>query len=146
MRPKALLVFTVQQLAACRGITRMRAVGDETHIYRHSHTRKILATSCDEFWIESGGTLSADGMFDLPIAFSPRDISTIKVNKRQMYRRRYAMLAGFADQIRAQLSQHNPRVEDSAGAGAHAHGSDEALVRVARNADSVVGALVETAS
>jgi len=99
LRPKALLLFALQQLAAGWGVTRLRAAGDEMHIYRHWQKRKNLEASYDEFWIESGGKLADDGMFDLPAIFVSRDISTLKVNKRQMYKRRYLMLAEIADQI-----------------------------------------------
>jgi uncharacterized protein len=109
LRPKALLVFVVQQLASCWGISHVRAVSDATHIYRHFQKRKELSTCYDEFWIETGGTLSADGTFELPAAFVPREILTIKPNKRQMYRRRYELLAKFADQIHAALPKSAPR-------------------------------------
>jgi len=100
LRPKALLLFALQQLAAGWGVTRLRAAGDEMHIYRHWQKQKNLEASYDEFWIESGGKLADDSMFDLPATFVPREISTLKVNKRQMYKRRYLMLAEIADQIR----------------------------------------------
>jgi uncharacterized protein VirK/YbjX len=64
--------------------------------------------------LESGGTLSADGIFELPAAFVPREIATIKVNKRQMYRRRYDMLEDIGAQIRAEISAI-ARTEDKAG-------------------------------
>jgi uncharacterized protein VirK/YbjX len=104
LRPKALLVFALQQLAAVWKIGKIRAVADDTHIYRHPHKRKDLETSYDEFWRECGGTLADDGMFDLPVEFAPRDISTLKPNKRQMYRRRYLLLADIAAQIPAAWS------------------------------------------
>jgi hypothetical protein len=47
-------------------------------------------------------------MFDLPVAFVPRKISTIKVNKRQMYRRRHVLLAEIADQISFNLTGPHP--------------------------------------
>ena len=100
LRPKALLVFAAQQLAACWGITTLRAVSDATHIYRHFQKRRVLSTCYDEFWIECGGKLSAEGTFELPATFVPREILTIKPNKRPMYRRRYELLGNFADQIR----------------------------------------------
>jgi uncharacterized protein len=103
LRPKALLIFLVQQLATCWGIPRLRAVSDSHHIYQHFQKRKALHTSYDEFWLECGGTLSADGMFDLPATFVPRKIAELKVNKRQMYRRRYEMLADLAEKIRTGL-------------------------------------------
>jgi uncharacterized protein len=78
-------------------------VSDSNHIYQHFQKRKALQTSYDEFWLECGGTLSADGMFDLPATFVSREIATLKVNKRQMYRRRYEMLADLAEKIRTGL-------------------------------------------
>lgn len=99
LRPKALLVFVLQSLAGVWGVTRLRAVSDAMHIYRHKRKRKQKAASYDELWIESGGKLADDGMFDLPATFVPRKISTLKVNKRQMYKRRYLMLAEIAEQI-----------------------------------------------
>lgn len=105
LRPKALLVFALQQLAVQWGITDMRAVSNNTHIYQHPHKRKVLATDYDLFWLECGGKLGADGTFELPAAFVPRDISAIKVNKRQMYRRRYVLLGQIADQISHNLGE-----------------------------------------
>lgn len=99
LRPKALLLFALQELADIWGVSSLRAVSDAMHIYRHWRKRKHLATSYDEWWIESGGELAGDGMFDLPARFIPREIATLKVNKRQMYKRRYLMLAGIAGQI-----------------------------------------------
>jgi uncharacterized protein VirK/YbjX len=49
--------------------------------------------------VESGGKLAEDGNFDLPAMFVPREIATLKVNKRPVYRRRYQMLAEVAGQI-----------------------------------------------
>jgi hypothetical protein len=88
------------------------------HIYRHWQKRKHLAASYDEWWIESGGRLADDDMFDLSAAFVPRDISSLKVNKRQLYRRRYQMLAEIAGQIERSFAEpkilrrplENPRV------------------------------------
>jgi uncharacterized protein VirK/YbjX len=104
IRPKALVFFVLQQLAACWGITHIQAVGDNMHIYRHFQKFKALAASYDEFWPDRGGVMDPDGFFHLPVAFVPRDIATIRVNKRQMYRRRYVMLEQIAEQIRTRLS------------------------------------------
>jgi uncharacterized protein VirK/YbjX len=99
LRPKALLLFALQSLAAAWDVRRLRAVSDAKHIYQHWRKRRDLAASYDEFWLESGGQLAADGMFDLPFEFIPREISTLKVNKRQMYKRRYRLLAEIAGQV-----------------------------------------------
>ena len=99
LRPKALLFAAMQSLAAVWEIGRLRATADDTHIYRHWQGRKTIASSYDSWWLESGGQRAADGMFDLPVAFVPREMSLVKVNKRQMYRRRYQMLADITRQI-----------------------------------------------
>jgi len=104
LRPKALMVFAVQQLATCWGISTVRAVSDTAHIYRHFQKRRILSSRYDEFWLECGG-MPANDSFELPATFVPREISTLKINKRPMYRRRYEMLGGLADQIRAHLQK-----------------------------------------
>ncbi|HXT10001.1 MAG TPA: DUF535 family protein [Candidatus Angelobacter sp.] len=114
LRPKALLLFVVQELAAYWNIPQMRAVSDAAHIYQHFQKRKTFSATYDEFWLECGGKVAADGMFDLPAAFVPREISTIKVNKRQMYRRRYDMLASLRDQIRAQLGDSSLPADEPA--------------------------------
>jgi uncharacterized protein YndB with AHSA1/START domain len=82
-----------------RSMDRLRAVSDAMHIYRHWQKRKQVAASYDSWWLESGGQLAADGMFDLPPTFIMRDISTIKVNKRQLYRRRYQMFTDITTQL-----------------------------------------------
>ncbi len=104
MRPKVLLLFAMQTLASLWGITRLRAVSDAMHIYRHWQKRKQVPASYDEWWLEAGGQKAEDGMFDLPVEFVPREIATLKVNKRQMYKRRYRMLAEIVSQMRRALT------------------------------------------
>lgn len=107
LRPKALVLFTLQQLACVWGFTNIRAVTDDMHIYRHYLRRKDLAARYDDFWRESGGLLAADKLFDLPVLPTMRAASTIKPSKRAMYKRRYAMLDEIAQHIQSSLG--NPR-------------------------------------
>jgi uncharacterized protein VirK/YbjX len=109
MRPKALLLFALQSLAGVWGISRLRAVSDSTHIYRHWQKRKKLAASYDKWWLDSGGQLAKDGGFDLPVTFIPREIALLKANKRQMYKRRYQMLAGIVGQIKLAFTEPQTR-------------------------------------
>jgi len=104
LRPKALLVFALQQLADCWEVTRIRAVSDDLQVYRHVQKRREILASYDEFWTETGGVLAPDGVFDLPSRFFPRETAAIKANKRKMYLRRYEMLAGIADKIRSRIT------------------------------------------
>jgi hypothetical protein len=103
LRPKALLLFALHQLAAGWEVRRVRAVADATHIFRHWRKRKHIASSYDAWWREAGGQLAEDGLFDLPTRFIPRDLATLKANKRPTYRHRYRMLADLAAQMAAHL-------------------------------------------
>lgn len=104
LRPKALLLFALQQLAQQWKIAGLRATSDDAHIYRHWQKRRDLASSYDEWWLESGGQLADDGNFDLPPRFVPRDIAKIKANKRGLYRHRYHMLEDLARQMAQSLT------------------------------------------
>ena len=93
LRPKGLLLFTVQQLAAIWGIEKIRAVSNELNVFRDFRlSKKKVVADYDEFWIESGGQLDADNLFTMPSRFAPRPITEIKPNKRALYKKRYAML------------------------------------------------------
>jgi uncharacterized protein VirK/YbjX len=101
LRPKALLLFAVQQLATLWDIHRIRAVSNERSVFSDFRLKhKNVVSSYDEFWRDSQGELGADGLFTLPATFVPRDIAEIKPNKRTLYKRRYAMLEEIGGQIR----------------------------------------------
>jgi uncharacterized protein len=89
------------------GVGHLRAVSDDLHIYRHFQARRNVVASYNQFWDECGGALAPDGIYDLPAAFVPREISAIRANKRQLYRRRYAMLEGINHQLIARLTNSN---------------------------------------
>jgi uncharacterized protein len=108
LRPKALLFYIVQRMATHWRVDHLRAVSDDLHIYRHFQARRNVVASYNQFWDECGGALAPDGVFDLSAAFVPRDISTIRANKRQLYRRRYAMLDGMNHQLVARLTGSTP--------------------------------------
>jgi hypothetical protein len=105
LRPKALILFTLQQLASFWKITSLKAVSNDRHIYRSLWKRKDVAADYDTFWTESGGEMGPEGLFTLPVVPGVRDIAEIKPNKRSMYRQRYAMLESLAGDIRQSLSK-----------------------------------------
>jgi uncharacterized protein VirK/YbjX len=104
LRPKALMLFALQQFAATWDCTALHAVGNTLHIYSSARKRKDLAADYDAFWEESGGVLGENGFFTLPVIPPVRDIAEIKPNKRSTYRQRYALLESLGEQIRASLS------------------------------------------
>lgn len=104
LRPKALLLFALQQAASVWNCNALRAVGNAVHIYTSERKRKDLAADYDVFWTESGGVLASDGFFDLPLVPPVRDLSEIKPNKRSTYRQRYELLASLGEQIRNSIA------------------------------------------
>ena len=104
LRPKGLLLFTVQQLAKIWGVKTIRAVSNDLNIFQDFRLKKkkVLA-DYNEFWLESDGNLDADGLFSLPLTFTPRPMTDIKPNKRSLYKQRYAMLEDLATKIAASL-------------------------------------------
>jgi uncharacterized protein VirK/YbjX len=106
LRPKALAVFTLRQLASAWECTSLRAVSDDMHIYRHYLRRKKIAAHYEEFWRECGGQPAGDRMFDLPLAPPPRPLSEIKASKRQMYKHRHALLEALGGRIVECVSSH----------------------------------------
>lgn len=103
LRPKALLLFAVQQVCSQWGISSLRAVSNRTHVHRHSSGQQKLLASYDAFWSESGGLRLADGNFTLPARFVPREECTIAPKKRSLYRSRYQMMETIGRQIHESL-------------------------------------------
>lgn len=97
MRPKAALVFAVQQLLMVWSIPVLRAVSNQNRVLPTDNSP--VKADYDQFWIESDGQLDADGNFSMPIVASERPISEIKPNKRAMYRRRYEFLEKLGGEI-----------------------------------------------
>ena len=110
LRPKALMVFAVQQFALLWNITCIRAISNEMHIYRSLQKRRTVHADYDAFWIECAGEKDSQGSFILPIVPPLKNIAELKANKRTVYRKRYAMLAKLADEIngRPTASHHEP--------------------------------------
>ena len=114
LRPKALILFTLQQLSSVWKITSLKAVSNDRHIYRSFWKRKDVAADYDTFWKESGGEMDSGGLFTLPVVPGVRDIAEIKPNKRSMYRQRYAMLESLAGDIRQSISEPFNEIETGA--------------------------------
>lgn len=109
MRPKALLLWCLQQLAQEWRITQIQAVGDAQHVWRHWMKRREIAASYDEFWRESDGrTLPGGGSWELPLRYNSRPRGELKPSRRKTYECRYAMLDALGPKMLARFSALAP--------------------------------------
>ena len=115
LRPRAFLLFVAQQLATAWQLGGLRALGNATHVSRHLdytlNRARRPRLAYDEFWLESGGALAGDGLYDLPARHIARQMSDIKTNKRSLYQQRYALLDRFA--VALQLGFARTGIADS---------------------------------
>lgn len=109
LRPKALLLWAAQQLSQNWNVQSLQAVSDSICVSQLYAKTKELHSSYDSFWNESGGSINPDKSFTIPTSDPHRDLAEMKPSKRQMYRRRYAMLDLMAVQIRASLDSNLPK-------------------------------------
>jgi len=95
LRHKNFLIFAVRHLAQVWGITSVRAVSAEVQIW----AEKILA-DYNSFWMEEGGVLAQDGMFNLPLLTSSKGPRT-----RSLYQRRDQCLEVIGREMEANLAE-----------------------------------------
>lgn len=110
MRPKALLMYTLQSFAHNSGCNSIKCISDKYHSYRKKHFIHLpyihtIHFNYDEFWKEVGAIRYDDQWFSLKTSPTPnKDLSEIKSKKRAMYRRRYAMLEQINNDIVTQIN------------------------------------------
>jgi uncharacterized protein len=93
MRPKAFLVWCLQQLTEPWLLTQIQAVGDGQHVWRHWMKQVDIAACYDEFWRECDGRmLPGGGSWELPLKNTVRPREELKPSRRKMHERRYALL------------------------------------------------------
>lgn len=103
--PKRLLVEAAMIIGQIMNAGVIRAVSNETHIYRSVRYRrkkqgKLLA-DYNSFWESLGGSLAANGDFLLPLEMARKPMEEIASKKRSEYRRRYDLLDGLHAQTRS---------------------------------------------
>ena len=93
-RTKNLILYVTQAVLRALGIQHIYAVTNEGY-YANNHVRRDrkLKTSFSDFWLEAGGKKTADSRFDeLPLTEPRKTIEEVKSQKRNLYRKRYALL------------------------------------------------------
>ena len=105
LRPKALLLFALQELAQAWGVKAILGVGSRIHTSQHVaytfNRSRRFAIAYDQFWEEIGGTRRSDGFFSLPLISSFRTVEEIEPHKRSLYRQRYALIGELQGQLRS---------------------------------------------
>ena len=110
LRPKALMIFIIQELSKQLGCTALYGVGSKIQAHNKKHFIHIewlhkLTFSYDTLWKEADGTPDKDGWFKLPIQMQRKSMEEIKSSKRSLYRSRYEMLDKIADEIQETINK-----------------------------------------
>lgn len=107
LRPKALLVLLLQELARAWEVPALFGVGSRIHTSRHLiyalNRSRRFAITYDSFWREIGGIPRSDGFFNLPLVVPARDLKEIEAHKRSLYRQRYALIDRIRDDFHSSL-------------------------------------------
>ena len=110
LRPKALMIFIIQELSKQLGCTALYGVGSKIQAHNKKHFIHIewlhkLSFSYDTLWKEADGTPDKDGWFKLPIEMHRKPMEEIKSSKRSLYRYRYEMLDKIATEIKETINK-----------------------------------------
>lgn len=101
LRPKNLLLSLAYAVAASYGIERIRGVGQAVHPFAGRDNK--IKSDYNGFWLEAGGVLAADGLFDMPPHEAERDAATVDSKHRSAFRRREALRAEAMATLRRAL-------------------------------------------
>lgn len=104
LRPQNLLLWALQQLAACWGLAQLRAVGQARHALHGSERAARVLLDYDGLWSSAGGVCGSDGFWTLPGVPRRKPVQDIPSHKRAQYQRRYAWLDELASDLRAAWS------------------------------------------
>jgi uncharacterized protein VirK/YbjX len=105
MRPRDLLITTLQMLCQHIGIGRLFCISNDcrehnSQYFGDSHRKKLRA-DYNEIWIEHGGVALDTGFFEIPVQVKYRQMQEIPSRKRAVYRRRYEMFGRLEAAIAA---------------------------------------------
>lgn len=105
--PKRLVVDALLTLGEQLSVKHVRAVSNETHIYRSLRYRRKkrdkLHADYNSFWESLSATVDAEGDYVLPLALPRKTMEEIASKKRAEYRRRYELLDALQQQIAATI-------------------------------------------
>lgn len=104
-RPKNLMVYAARQLAKELSCTAIYAVSNYGfQASHHISAKRRLKTSLDSFWQECEGQPTADRRFYvLPVEEKRKTIEEVESHKRNLYRKRFALLDGMSARMNSVL-------------------------------------------
>jgi Uncharacterized protein conserved in bacteria len=110
LRPKALVVYAIQELSRQMGCTAVYGAGDEIQAYRKKHfihlsKRHAIQFDYNAIWAECGGQPNKEGWYELPLVPVRKSMEEIKSHKRALYKRRYQMLDDISFQITKSVNE-----------------------------------------
>ena len=100
-RTKNLILYMLQSVARAWGIRRIYAVTNYGY-YANNHMRsnRKLKTNFGDFWEEAGGCPTKDRRFyELPLEEPRKSMEEVKTHKRNLYRKRFALLDSIDEEI-----------------------------------------------
>lgn len=106
VRPRDLLIELFRIMCDELGVSAIHAVSDATRHQRSRYFRHApgfvdpVTVDYDGIWRERGGTVRADGLYELAVRRPHRPAEEVPARKRTLYRRRQAMMDG----IRARMA------------------------------------------
>ncbi len=118
LRPKALAVWCLRELAQCWQVARIYAINDAGQVCRGRGRRSGFIASYDEFWAECGSFHQPDGSWELPLNVPRRSRAELRPCHRKEHERRYEMFDILQPQLQAVLAALAPNVAKKARSAA----------------------------
>lgn len=110
LRPRDFLLETFRMLCRAIGVSRIYGVSSASSIRRHAYFGKAAGVRLDydEIWRDRGGRPVNDIFYEIDRDPPARDLSSVKPNKRSMYRKRDEFLKNTEETLRAELPGLQP--------------------------------------
>lgn len=105
LRPASTLLHVMRALAEAWRKSTILAVGDRAHALNHKRAAGDIQSRYDDIWLSNGAVACENGLFELPIEASEKTPEQIPTRKRAQYRRRYALMAGIASEVRESFAR-----------------------------------------
>lgn len=103
LRPHFFLMEVLRTLGQTWGVTKVVGIDPQHHfdpIRLASQKKSSVKFNYIGFWQESGGILNPSRGWEIPLVGQRKSMDEIESKKRAMYRRRFALLDGLADEVK----------------------------------------------